>query len=123
MVGAYGQVTVYTVQTPVPGGEAADIQTRGMQFALADIKVCADAPGSDFTGFDWHLLDVDDRSFGFFNTQVGARPPNFNKIGSVPIGHCVRGYLTFEVPKGTRLRYITYDAENSGSEPLVWRIA
>jgi hypothetical protein len=51
-----------------------------MQFAVADIKVCAngtvDDDGYGFDASNFQLTDRDDRTYEFWNVPVGARSPN-----------------------------------------------
>lgn len=118
--GPLGAVTVYSVVTPVSGGRAADIRTPGMQFAVADIKLCASETTDEYSALDWHLKDKEDRAYSFFNTQVGARSPDLSDVSAVSGGSCSRGWLTFEVPRGTKVTEIEY-APIDG-EPLIWRV-
>ena len=76
-----GTATVYAVKFPVRGdSRAADIRDKGMQFAVADIKVCpngeVDADGYGFDAANFQLTDTDSRAYEFWNVQVGARSPN-----------------------------------------------
>jgi hypothetical protein len=71
-----------------------------MQFAVADIKICATSTTSDYTSLDWNLKDADDRAFGSFNKQVGAKNPNLTDVSSVATGDCSRGW--FDVRGGSR---------------------
>ncbi len=91
-----------------------------MQFAIADIKICATETTDEYSALDWHLKDKDDRAYSFFNTQLGARSPDLSDVDTVAGGRCSRGWLTFEVPKGTRVTEVEY-APYDG-EPLVWSV-
>ncbi|MEV4619935.1 excalibur calcium-binding domain-containing protein [Asanoa sp. NPDC049573] len=125
---ALGDATVYAVRFPVTAQDetATAIRTAGMQFAVADIKVCSngtvDSDGYTFDYSDFTLVASDDTAFSFWNVQVGARSPNLtdtlSSLNLMRAGSCRRGWLTFEVPPKTKLKAVEYTS--SGGVPLVW---
>lgn len=103
-----GKITIYSLQYPYPpSGEAADIKDPGDDFAVADIKFCPLSSDADYSNFQ--LSATDSRTFTFWNVQIGAEEPNLtDSLGDASPGACVRGYLTFEVTHGEKLRHIRY---------------
>src|SRR5437660_685478 len=103
-----GTVTVFAVHYPVQGtGEANSIKDPGKQFAVADLQVCptvAAPEGSPgFQPDDFVVQTSDNRTWSFWNVQIGARDPNIvrpmlNLHG--PTMTCVRGWLTFQIDPG-----------------------
>lgn len=125
-----GQAIVYSVKFPVEGMEQArDIRTKGTQFAVADIQVCAngtvDADGYGFDAGNFQLTDRDSRTYEFWNVQIGARSPNLvDSVSSLDTprkGSCKRGWLTFELPPRTRVQSVDYNPSGGGT-PLTWRV-
>jgi hypothetical protein len=126
-----GEATVYSVKFPVRAQDstAMDIRTKGTQFAIVDIKVCAngsvDADGYGFDASSFQLVDTESRSFEFWNVQVGARDPNLtytvSGVDTPRAGSCVRGWLTFELPPKTKIASVEYRPSGGGT-PLTWTI-
>lgn len=118
---ADGVVTVYSVAFPYPAhGEAADIKDAGDDFAVADIKFCPTTSEVDVGNFQ--LSATDDRTFGFWNVQIGARDPNLpDSLMQPVVGRCTRGYLTFEVTHGEKLSFIAYVDSNEAATGWVIR--
>jgi hypothetical protein len=125
-----GTATVYAVKFPVKADDwvARDIKDKGVEFAVADIKVCAngevDEDGYGFDAGDFQLVDIDSRTYEFWNVQVGARSPNLtDSVGfgtdKPRKGSCKRGWLTFQVPPKTKIASVEY--VSSGS-PLTWQV-
>lgn len=124
---ALGDLTVYAIKFPVKPQDstASRIKTAGTQFAIADIKACSngtvddDGYGPDASNF--FLRDTQDSTYGYWNVQIGARSPNLTDslVGSDQPrkGSCKRGWLTFEVPPGTRIKAVDY---TSSSSSLTW---
>ncbi|MFU8873207.1 hypothetical protein [Micromonospora sp. SL4-19] len=125
-----GDITVYSIKFPVQAQNdvATRIRTKGMQFAVADIKVCSNgtvnADGYGFSVSDFQLVDTDSRAYTFWNVQVGARSPNLtDTVSSVDTprkGACKRGWLTFELPPKTRIESVEYSPYDG--TPLVWTV-
>lgn len=125
-----GQVIVYSVKFPVEGtDDARGIRTKGTRFAVVDIKACAngsvDADGYGFDASNFQLTDDDDRTYEFWNVQVGARSPNLtdslSALDTPRKGACKRGWLTFELPPKTKVRSVDYNPTGGGT-PLTWRV-
>ena len=100
-----------------------------MQFAVADIKVCAngtvDDDGYGFDASNFQLTDRDGRTYEFWNVQVGARSPNLTDsvsgLDTPRKGSCKRGWLTFELPPRTKIQSVDYNPSGGGT-PLTWRV-
>ncbi len=125
-----GDVTVYSVDFPVRAQDrvANDIHTKGMRFAVVDIKVCSNgavnADGYGFDVSDFEVVDKQSRAYSFWNKQVGARLPNLTDVVSAidtpRKGACKRGWLTFELPPTARTSSIEYSPYDG--TPLVWTV-
>lgn len=127
-----GEATVYSVKFPVKAQDstANAIRDKGMQFAVADIKVCAngqvDADGYGFSASNFLLVDVDARTYEFWNVQVGARSPNLtDSVGfgtdTPRKGSCKRGWLTFQLPPNSKIVAAEYSPSGGGT-PLTWKV-
>jgi hypothetical protein len=125
-----GTAIVYSVKFPVQGtSQARDIRTKGTKFAVADIKVCAngtvDDDGYGFDAGNFQLTDTDDRTYEFWNVQIGARSPNLvdsvSGLDKPRKGSCKRGWLTFELPPRTKIKSVDYNPSGGGT-PLTWRV-
>lgn len=125
-----GTATVYAVKFPVKAQDstATDIRDAGMQFAIADIKVCANgstnADGYGFDASDFLLVDSDARTYEFWNVQLGARSPNLTETVGFGLdtprkGSCKRGWLTFQLPPKTKIVSVEYSSDGA---PLVWQV-
>jgi hypothetical protein len=126
-----GTATVYAVKFPVTAQDdvATQIRDKGMQFAVADIKVCSNgatnADGYGFDTSDFQLVDVDSRAYEFWNVQVGARSPNLSDtLGfgneNPRKGSCKRGWLTFQLPPKTKIASVEYSPYDG--TPLTWQV-
>lgn len=125
-----GDLTVYSVKFPVQAQDdvASRIRTKGMQFAVADIKACSngttDGDGYGVSISDFQLVDTDSRTYTFWNVQVGARSPNLvdslSALATPRAGACKRGWLTFELPPKTRI--VSVEFAPSGGLPLTWKV-
>lgn len=124
-----GTATVYSVKFPVQAsGTAARIRDKGMQFAVADIKVCSngevDEDGYAFDAGNFQLVDDQARAYEFWNVQVSARSPNLvdsvSALDTPRKGSCKRGWLTFQLPPKTKVASVDYST--SGGTPLTWQV-
>lgn len=126
-----GTATVYSVKFPVQDADesARDIRDDGMQFAVVDIKVCAngetDADGYGFDAGNFQITDSQSRAYEFWNVQVGARSPNLTDsvsgLDTPRKGACKRGWLTFQLPPRTRVASVEYTPSGGGT-PLTWQV-
>jgi hypothetical protein len=126
-----GDATVYSVKFPVQAQDetARSIRDEGMQFAVADIKVCSNGTvnedGYGFDASDFQLVDSEARAYEFWNVQVGARSPNLtDSLGfgtdTPRKGSCKRGWLTFQLPPKTKIASVEY--VTSSGLPLSWTV-
>jgi hypothetical protein len=124
-----GTATVYAVKFPVRADDetARDIADKGTQFAVADIKVCAngevDEDGYGFDAGNFQLVDTQSRAYEYWNVQVGARSPNLtDSVSGVDTprkGSCKRGWLTFQLPPKAKIASVEYV---SSGTPLTWQV-
>jgi hypothetical protein len=111
-----GPITVFALKFPVaPQDDMANrIATKGMQFAVADIKVCSNgtktSDGYMFSAEDFQVVDTEDRSYTFWNVQIGARSPNLTDslTDTMRAGSCTRGWLTFQLPPKAKVRSVEF---------------
>ena len=119
-----GEVTVYAVEFPVEAQHRAaeGIATEGTDFAVADIQACVGAATASYYPSDFLLVTADNRTYSFWNVQIGAREPNLtDSMRDVPAGQCTRGYLTFELPPDAQVAQVRY-SPSSGGLPLLWAV-
>lgn len=122
-----GAVTVYAVEFPVEpqDSSATRISTKGMQFAVADIKVCSNgsttSDGYQYSPDEFVVVDRQDRSYSFWNVQISARNPDLTDslFDNMKAGMCTRGWITYELPSGTKVRELAYTPYEGA--PLVWQ--
>ena len=114
-----GTAAVYAVRFPVKASDdvANSIRDKGMQFAVADIKVCSngsvDSDGYGFSASNLVLVDTDANAYEFWNVQVGAKNPNLtDTVGfgtdKPRASSCKRGWLTFQLPPKTQIATVEY---------------
>lgn len=121
-----GTTTVLSYTQPAKDVElpkaAADFANP--EWAILEIKVCADATSSTFKTSQgpWSLSFPDDTRLDAPGLSGGGVPkPEYPVDGaSVKAGTCLRGKITFSVEKGTRPTQIIYAPE--GREPIEWAV-
>jgi hypothetical protein len=101
----------YAYKQPVAAG-AARPATDGYTWGAIDIKVCI-VGGTDATvdidGTNWVLRYADDTTAQPSNIEYNQFPaPRYPYFGQVAKGSCVRGWLTFAVPPGSRPVTVEY---------------
>lgn len=122
-----GSVTIYGVDFPVAPQDrsAARMRTKGTDLAVADIKVCSNGQetgdGHQYTPSDFALTDDEWRAYLYWPVEIGARAPNLTSAlsGAMKDGECHRGWLTFELVPGSRIKTAAY-LSDTGKPLLEW---
>lgn len=105
-------VSVLSWEQPVEG--TAVEPGPGQEYGSAEAEICAGrrgAPRVSPESFAVELTDGTRRG----RTYFGPREPALSG-GSLAAGECVRGWLTFEVPRGQRPAYVVF----KGSSQVRW---
>ena len=132
-----GEITVHDVEFPVsaqlltPGTAPA----KGNRFGALDLEVCSNgsplpsgAPGRYSTTEFWIIEawigspDEGPVQFSVGNsTDAVVREPSLSdaQLAEVADGTCERGWLTFELPRGTKIGRVAYAPWQA--TPLMWR--
>ena len=115
---ALGTMTVYSVDYPIVGTESAlRIKDPDTDFAVADIQICPTST-LDASPTDFQIQTTDNRTWTFWNVQIGVREPNLTQVlfADIAAGTCVRGWLTFQIGAGATPKTVIY-APSSGRPP------
>jgi hypothetical protein len=130
----YGEVTVHEVDFPwrVPGATPS----KGHQFGALDLEVCSngapipeDAPGryspSEFWIIETWIGSPDEGPMHYSvgnSTELVLREPSLSasQMAMMVDGTCERGWLTFELPRGTQIGRVAYQPWRA--TPFMWRI-
>lgn len=97
-------VKILAYEQPVPPGLLEP--DPGMEFAAAEAEICAGRKGArrvTAESFNVEMADGSQRGRAFF----GPKEPVFAD-GGLPPGACARGWVNFEVPKGSRPAYVVF---------------
>lgn len=96
--------------------------------ALVRACVLKNSPGTDVSAFSWSpwaLIDAEGGRYPDNGTVYGYTPtpvfPNGEQDGTFQPGDCVKGWIFFDVPKGTKITEVRYQYEGL-PEPAVWRV-
>lgn len=105
-------VTVYSLSYPVRDSSGQRDQTPGKEYAAVDVRECAGPSGSqngpDLLSFE--LLFPDGDSVGVLGIGT-SKGPNLDRVDGFGDNQCVRGYVTFEIAKGTFPNAVQYLAD------------
>jgi hypothetical protein len=99
------QVTVYALQNPVASGPAPP---TGSTLAAADIQVCAGTSGAPQGPQLAYVELVSTTGATLQSTPVTSATPNLASTTAMAASQCVRGFLTFTVPKSFVARDVRY---------------
>lgn len=129
----YGDVTVHEVEFPLRAPGATP--SKGNQFGALDLEVCSngaplpdDAPGrysaSEFWIIEAWIGSPDEGPVHFSvgnSTNLALREPSLSesRMAMMVDGTCERGWLTFELPRGTRIGRVAYQPWMA--TPIMWR--
>lgn len=82
--------------------------------------------GSYFSWAPWSLHDADDGRYANSGTSGGGLPqptyPNGEQDGLVAVGDCTKGWIFFEVPKGTKITEVRYASPRDTSVTGKWLV-
>lgn len=120
----HADTTVLDYRQPVSGGIDAN---PGMEWSAAEVKVCirrADGKNNTVSQDPWVLLYSDGSQYeSAYASGPDFPKPEYPTSGDriIPAGRCVKGWITFEVPKGRRPGLVSYSVEGL-PEPIEWAI-
>jgi uncharacterized protein DUF4352 len=111
-----GSVTVHTFVEPAGPGSGGT-PFPGDVFAAADVEACGGPTADSRTGITPAAFHLEIGHFSIHPAAVDAREPG---LASTPLspGKCVRGWITFEVPGGSKVAYVIF----AGSKVVAWRV-
>lgn len=121
------EVTALAYKQPV----ARDIDTDspGTEWGAAQVRVCIrraspDGRKSYISEEPWLLVYADGDQYEPSNLKYDSFPQPEYPVSpdrEVPVGRCVKGWITFPVTKGKRPDLVSYSSE-SASKPIDWAI-
>jgi hypothetical protein len=132
-----GEITVHAVEFPVSAQSLTPetAPAKGNQLGALDLEVCSDgsplpdgAPGR-YSATEFWIIEAwiggpDDGPVQYSvgnSTDAVVREPSLSdaQLAEVADGTCERGWLTFELPRGTKIGRVAYTPWQA--TPLMWR--
>jgi hypothetical protein len=118
-------VTVYTLTYPLTPTDPRATVPAGYEFALADVSECAGSAGSPFPTDPSNFAVV---LSGAPHTASGGlvdfiRAPALSGIDSLSPNQCVRGYVSFVIPSGSRPTAVRYTPLLGKYDRYQWDVA
>ena len=121
----HADATVLTYRQPIEPG--VDNFTPGMDWTAAEVRVCirqAGAGPNTVSQAPWALIFKDGSVIQpSYATGSGFPHPEY-PVGDdriVPAGRCVKGWISFEVPKGQRPALVSYSVQGL-TAPMEWTV-
>jgi hypothetical protein len=114
-------LTVYSYEQPATGlNQFLQPQQPNDEFAAIDVQGCAGTSAASLNPFDFNLQMPDNTR----REPTYGKDPALHSTDLTP-GDCVRGWVTFEVPAGTRATSVVYSARGSSLNPTIlkWALA
>jgi hypothetical protein len=90
--------------------------------ASVDVGFCAAAGGGPAaaSSFSWVLIGSDGRAYRPAGTAPAAGTPTYPDSKLVQAGTCLRGWVGFDVPAGTRIARVAYQPGTGGAPLATW---
>ncbi|WP_146754751.1 hypothetical protein [Micromonospora noduli] len=104
--GAGTEVTIYSAKL---GGRADSEPDKGKVWVPADVKICNTTKGENLptpSWSSWQLKTTDDYELQPADITPKPREPALPYSAAVLPKDCVRGWLTFELDKGSKMKEI-----------------
>ncbi|MBQ0906767.1 hypothetical protein [Micromonospora sp. U21] len=104
--GAGTAVTIYSAKL---GGRADFEPDKGKVWVPADVKICNTTKGENLptpSWSSWQLKTTDDYELQPADITPKPRQPALPYSATVLLKDCVRGWLTFELDKGSKIKEI-----------------
>ncbi len=121
------KITVYGMRQPLPVAVPGVPERRGYEYAAVEVRACLlknDGEPMSLSWHPWSLSYADDtivEELTGWSQEWWNVPLYPNDTGrTAKVGRCVRGWIPFEVRKGSRAMYVNYDPD--GSNPLQWKV-
>jgi hypothetical protein len=111
-----GSVTVHAFVLPAgPGSEATPFP--GDVYGAADVEACAGPTADNRTGVTPAAFHLEIGHFTVHPAKADAKEP---ALATTPLkaGQCTRGWITFEVPEGSKVAYVIF----TGTKVVAWRV-
>lgn len=116
--GAGNKATVHAYEQPYRAKDREEQLDPGNEFASIDVETCAGSEDAATDPRQWQLLMPDNRRPEPELYALPIREPEF-PAAPLPAGECVRGWITFQVPTGTRAA----DVVNVAADPQIsWNV-
>jgi len=101
-----------------PSASTPEPPAAGYEWGSADIRICArkaDAGAIRVSWLPWAVTYADGAVVQPSNVIYGQFPqPEYPQDRVVPVGRCVRGWITFGVPAGRHPQFIEYQPQDGG---------
>ncbi|RCG19151.1 hypothetical protein DQ384_38400 [Sphaerisporangium album] len=124
--GIESRVTVLRTRQPLRAVIAGLPERKGYQYAGIEVKFCVTknttAETVSVSWSPWALQSADGvltEAMSSWSDEWWA-VPLYPQNRQVKEGRCVRGWIPFEVPKGTRANLVSYEPEEGN--PLEWAV-
>lgn len=110
------KVKVYAYKQPT-ARSAPQPQAEGFEWGSADVEVCVPDAGT-VSRVVWHLSFADNTTVDPSNIGYNQFPQPEYPWDERPVraGQCVRGWITFGVPRGVRPATVVYQPEGTTME-------
>ncbi|MEV4510757.1 hypothetical protein AB0K00_17515 [Dactylosporangium sp. NPDC049525] len=116
--GSSARLTAFSVRQPT-ALKAPKPQAAGMEWASADVQVCADVLGPNYdylyvTNDPWSLVYAD----GTTATPSSVTYQQFDAPEypitdrTIKVGRCIRGWVTFTAPAGKKATMVEYQSRD-----------
>jgi hypothetical protein len=126
--GDNGRINVRELELPAePNREVTLSPGAGNIFAAIQVAACPRDSSVELSESDFVLVDRDFTRYTFWNVQDHAKAPRISDIGTIDVGSCGSGWVTFIVPQGAKVREVLYlgaDTFTPGihDETLTWEV-
>jgi hypothetical protein len=112
-------VTVYAYEQPAVSDNRFIQPDPGNEYAIADVGGCASPSATKTSYFSSGFFELQMPDHTRRQNTISVREPALH-TANLSAGDCLRGWLTFQVPIGTRPKFIiASDFINAGSS-LKW---
>jgi hypothetical protein len=103
------RVTLRAYRQPVTVRTPIETTTAGTGIAAVDVEACSTAAGPVTVGPYQFFLEPPDRHLVFPAKAIDTPRPQFHAT-TLTARHCARGWLSYELPAGTRAAYVVFQA-------------
>ncbi len=100
-----------------PSASTAEPPSQGYEWGSADVRICVQRSQSEITisWQPWAVTYSDGAVIEASNITYRQFPqPEYPQDRLVPVGRCVRGWITFGVPVGHKPQFVEYQPRGGG---------